>query len=363
MTLKHIFLFYRFNQIHIAILFIAFLTSCSGDNNNQVITDNTDDELAVNISGGKLKQLYADPVRPYIYISDAGNNAVHILNITSNSIVKNIDVGSIPTKMDIDYSNQYLFVMNSGGSSVSIIDLNSQLLVNTINTPRTPDAIAVSAANILFISYENWDFPSVEGYDFSTFPAVLTYTDNSSLILVGRTSDYSTIYLHGWSTSLESTLWDVTVKSPVLINTANLSSGAATYTPIYNTNYVTITPALEYWDTRWPNDSGDVPVLNGSTKIATLNVELSAMAVASKLDGSEIAISHHESVTNSNIPYENIHTSRNDLHIFSTSNFIEIDTLITTDYIFHNGLTYASNGDIYYIKGQFGSSEIYVIDR
>ena len=360
-------LFKKFNFILTIYIFLFIVSGCGSEIAfpfyESETNVNVDDEEVVEITGGDLKRIFPDPVRPVIYVSDAGNNSVHVIDTDTNTLVKSIGVGSQPSKMDMDSIAQYLFVMNSGGSSVSVIDTSTLTVTQTINTVYSPDSIAASSSDMLFVSFDNFLPESVRGYDFSSLPATHTYTDSSGLIIVGRAHDRSEIYMHGWSTALETFLWDVTSGDPVSLGTENISSGAATYNPVYKTDLVMISPALEYWGTRFPNYDGDVPLYDGLYKQATLNVEWDAIATASNHSGSELAIAHHSSVTNSTVPVDYKHDPTPDLHIFDVSTFTQAEVLNLSDYILHNGLSYAANGDIYYLSGRTSSSSIWVIDR
>lgn len=354
--------FFKMKKYLVICLIVVLLYGCESNDRSSKGPAPIDVQVAV-IANANLKRIYSDPVRSAVYVSDVGNNAVHVIDTSTNSLVNSISVGSNPTKMDMDSNGQYLFVMNSGGSSVSVIDPDNQTLIHTINTSNIPDSIAVSSAGLLYVSFKSGVSPAVHGYDISTMPPTLSYTDNSSLIIVGRTSDYSRLYLHGWSTSLLTILWDVATSPPTAISSADVSSGAATITHVNNTNLVMVSPAFEYWATRWPSYNGDVPIVNGLVREATLNVEWTATAVASNFSGSEIAIAHGTSVTNTEIPVEDKHSPTPDLHIFSTNTYVEIERLIISDYILHNSLSYAANGNIYFLKGKSVSSSVHVVNR
>jgi len=125
-----------------------------------------------------------------------------------------------------------------------------------------------------------------------------------------------------------------------------------------------VSPAFEYWNARFPNHDGDMPIYRGLVIEATVNVEWTVTATAASMSGANIAVAHGNSVTNPTTPVKNRH-NRNalDLHIFSANNFVEIETLVLSDYVLHNGLSYAANGDIYFLKGKSVSSSVGVIDR
>ena len=172
---------------------------------------------------------------------------------------------------------------------------------------------------------ENGVSPAIVSYDVSSIPATALFSDNVSLIITGRTSDHTKFYMHGWSTSLDTPLWDVTASPPVTLGSANVSSGATTITPIGGTELVMVSPAFEYWDARFPNDDGDMPIYRGLVLEATVNVEWTVTAAAASLAGANIAVAHGKSLTNPTTPVEDRHNNAPDLHIFNVNNFIEIE--------------------------------------
>lgn len=317
----------------------------------------------VNIPDSSLQRIFADPFRPAIYITDALQNLVHVIDTTTNMLESSIPVGSQPTKMDMNFNADSLYVMNSGGSSVTVIDPDTQKVSTTINLPSSPDAIAVSSSDHLYISMENYTSPAVVGFNISFMPYTQSFTSDTALIIMGRNAGHSRLYMHGWSTTLATLLWDVTVSPPVELGSGDVSSGAATATPIHASDRVFISPALEYWGTRWPNYAGDVPIFNGLIREATLNVEWDPIATASNFQGTELAVAHTDMVTNPVIPVDTMHDPNPDLHIFSGDTFALIEVLQLSDFVRHNGLSYASNGDIYFIKGEGTATSISYIDR
>lgn len=60
--------------------------------------------------GHELCDMTVDPVRPYLYVSDSTDNVVLVVNTETDTIGKNIWVGSKPTDMDISSDNSTLYV-------------------------------------------------------------------------------------------------------------------------------------------------------------------------------------------------------------------------------------------------------------
>jgi hypothetical protein len=321
------------------------------------------DATIAHFSDSSLQRIFADPVRPAIYITDALQNLVHVFETTNNTLVTSIPVGSQPTKMDMNVNADSLFVMNSGGNTISVIDPDMLRVKYTLTLPGTPDAIAVSSSEHLYVSMDNYTTPEIVGYNISTLPYTQSFTSTDALIIMGRDDSHARMYMHDWSTSLTARLWDITISPPVELGIGDVSSGATTVTPIHATDLVFISPALEYWDTRWPNYGGDVPIFNGLVRVATLNVEWDPIATASNFQGTELAVAHTNMVTNPVIPVEDMHDPVPDLHLFNGATFAQLEILVLSDYVLHNGLSYAANGDIYFLKGAGVLTSLAYIDR
>jgi DNA-binding beta-propeller fold protein YncE len=85
------------------------------------------------MNSSNLARLIADPIRPYMYISDEKLSSVHILNTSTYQIEASIVVGSKPTIMDIKADGSLLFVTISGGNQIAVINLSSKTLLEPID--------------------------------------------------------------------------------------------------------------------------------------------------------------------------------------------------------------------------------------
>ncbi|GEM_PF-6301029 len=356
-------------------LLVLTLSGCGGGGSASGPDAVFADVQIASIPNSNLQRIFADPVRAAIYVSDSAQNVVHIINTATNTLETSIQVGSQPTKMDMNVGADSLFVMNSGGSSVTVIDIDTRSVKSVINLPGTPDAIAVSSSDHLYVSMKSGAIPAVVGYDISSMPYTQSFSSDTGLIIMGRNSSHSRLYMHDWTTITTTLLWDVSISPPVELGSGDISSGAATATPVGASDRVFISPALEYWQPRSPNYGGDVPLFNGFTRDATLNVQWTAIATASSSLGNELAVAHSDSVTNPLVPAETMHGAIldpvngfvvgviPDLHIFSGNSFAPVAVLGLSDFILHNGLVYATNGDIYFLKGLNTSTSVSYIDR
>jgi YVTN family beta-propeller protein len=93
---------------HCSFLSVLFLvvSGCwdegSGGGRDEDPQDPVGNELdtTISMSGSSLSGIYGDPLRAFVYVADKLQNKVHIIDTTTKSISKSIDVGSMPTQMD-----------------------------------------------------------------------------------------------------------------------------------------------------------------------------------------------------------------------------------------------------------------------
>lgn len=83
-----------------------------------------------------------------IVATEAGSSAsgtVSVVDLTANTVVKTVNVGLEPARMDV--SGTYVFVANTNSDTVSVIDSGSDEVVQTIKIQPYPDAPLGSAPN------------------------------------------------------------------------------------------------------------------------------------------------------------------------------------------------------------------------
>ena len=100
------------------------------------------------------------------YVSDWGDDAVKIVDLSTNSVTGSIPVGLDPENMLIH--NNMLIVTNSGGgefapalpdSTISVIDLATNTELQKIHVGRTPNSLQLDAQNNLWVlcaGFSDW---------------------------------------------------------------------------------------------------------------------------------------------------------------------------------------------------------------
>jgi YVTN family beta-propeller protein len=80
-----------------------------------------------------------------VYVTNQGSNTVSIINSTSNTVVKTLNVGTSPNFLVYDTAHQYVYVANSNTGNVSIIQGTG--LVQTLSVGSTPQGPIYDALN------------------------------------------------------------------------------------------------------------------------------------------------------------------------------------------------------------------------
>ena len=137
---------------------------------------------------------YAVGARGRVYVT-AWDNTVSVIDTTSLTIIKSINVGANPE--GVAASASFLYVANSGAfntipdSTVSLIDLNTELEVRKIKVGLNPSKIEINSVGNIFVSaYGN----------FGNIPAsvsVINGAANINSINLGSGFAYSNIRIFG----------------------------------------------------------------------------------------------------------------------------------------------------------------------
>ncbi len=123
----------------------------SGDDNIKVIDPNDDTQIlmTIGLDAGSNPWDIAFANNGKAYTTNYLSNTVSVVELSSGTIIKNIDVGISPE--GLIYKDGFLYVTNTGYSgwgtpytnpSVSIIDVSKEEVVETISAPINPQDLA-----------------------------------------------------------------------------------------------------------------------------------------------------------------------------------------------------------------------------
>jgi YVTN family beta-propeller protein len=79
-----------------------------------------------------------------VYVANAQNNTVAVVDPTADQVIATIKVGSFPSSMALQPDGQRLFVANSQGKTISVIDTARNQVIETLHLPGSPRALIVS---------------------------------------------------------------------------------------------------------------------------------------------------------------------------------------------------------------------------
>jgi len=101
---------------------------------------------AVNIGNSPvIASITATPVTSgFAYITNQVDNTVSVIDISTNTVVKTIPVGSVPNGVAVSQDNSKVYISNFGSDNVSVIDASSNTVTATIAIGSRPSGIAIS---------------------------------------------------------------------------------------------------------------------------------------------------------------------------------------------------------------------------
>ena len=71
-------------------------------------------------------------------VADQGANSVDVIDLSSNTVIETITVGTTPYGVTIAPNGQYAYIANNGSNSISVVSTLTYTVVNTITVGTTP---------------------------------------------------------------------------------------------------------------------------------------------------------------------------------------------------------------------------------
>jgi YVTN family beta-propeller protein len=88
-----------------------------------------------------LQQMAVDPTTGVVYVTDPSNDAVSMIDVTTNTVTGSIPVGSDPVAMAVDPTTHTAYVTNNGDGTVSVISAALPTPVTTVSSSRSPSTV------------------------------------------------------------------------------------------------------------------------------------------------------------------------------------------------------------------------------
>jgi hypothetical protein len=313
----------------------------------------TDEDRIISVSSSGLSRLVADPVRPYVYVSDRAQSKVHFLNTGTYQIEKAVAVGAGPTQMEISGDGQLLFVMLTGASQVAVVDLISQTLVGTVDIVGTgvtgPTSISAGPGRLLYVGAGSFSMnPHVQAHDVSSLPAMQLQSfggAGSNNVVSGATVNRASVFTQTNTTAPAVTQWSTASDPPTLTHTiAGLpygggTPGTATGCYMQSSADSTLVYAVTDGGTNGtgPADSGVIPAFRTSdgVKVGAFDTELTPNALALDTAGHAVATHSQFSVNRTSAPG---HRTARHIHVYDSASFAELGVFDVSGYVTRNGM-------------------------
>jgi YVTN family beta-propeller protein len=123
------------------------------EDNSLYIVNLTDKKIKNKIPlGGEAYTCQLSPDKKRLYISCWGCDKLIVFDTNKQSVIAEIIIGDNPNEICISKNGKYLYVANANDNSVSVINTTELKVVETLNTALIPDAPPGSTANGLALS-------------------------------------------------------------------------------------------------------------------------------------------------------------------------------------------------------------------
>ena len=118
-----------------------------GSNTVSVINGATNSVIKNITVGSRPNEAAFDSSNGYVYVANCFSDTVSVINGANNSVVKNITVGSGPNGVTFDSSNGYVYVANYFSNNVTIINSAIDTVVDTVSVGTKPYGVALDSSN------------------------------------------------------------------------------------------------------------------------------------------------------------------------------------------------------------------------
>lgn len=81
-------------------------------------------------------------LQKYGYVSNLSSNNISVLDLTSNTVLKTVSVGTKPGGISITPDGNYAYIANWASNNISILDTKNNEIVDTISVQEAPAGIA-----------------------------------------------------------------------------------------------------------------------------------------------------------------------------------------------------------------------------
>jgi YVTN family beta-propeller protein len=87
--------------------------------------------------GKNLHGVAVDPGTHTVYVTNAGDNTVSVIDASTRTVTATVPVGKVPEGVAVDPSTHTVYVTNQDDGTVSVIDASTRTLTATVPSART----------------------------------------------------------------------------------------------------------------------------------------------------------------------------------------------------------------------------------
>ena len=260
-----------------------------GANNISYLTSGIYTASFINSTGcdsiQKLNLTIYQSQTPKAYIPNSGSNNVSVINLLTNTVIGNINVGDKPIGVAVSKDGNRAYVVNQESSNVSVINTHDNTFIGSFPVGSSPIGIAISPnGNIAYTASIDSNLVTVS--NTTSMTTIATIATGTSPFFVAITPDGSKVY--------------VTNNSSNNVNVISTSTNTITATIAVGNSPRGIAVSIDGSKVYVVNSgSNNVSVINTSTNtvIATIPVGNFPIGVVASPDGSRVCVSNNTSNT------------------------------------------------------------------
>lgn len=212
-------------------------------------------------------QLLADPSQPYEYATVPSSDALEVINTSTMSIQKTINLAGSPYGMALSPDGKTLYVADNSNNSIDIVNTSTLGITGSLTSIAAPTDVAVGSNNRLFVLDAGTIYQQIQQINSTTgasagpsLPSELYYSGNLEI-----SPDQNTLY-YGQNGLSPTTLFSFDVSSvsnPTLINQTETGSNGRNVKLSHNGEWIAQPNGAPY----------EVSLLNSTTfsSIGTFN--------------------------------------------------------------------------------------------
>jgi YVTN family beta-propeller protein len=222
-----------------------------------------------------------NPVTNTIYVPNAGDDTVSVIDGITGSLISTIGVGEAPGAVAVNSSTNTVYVTHEGAATVSVIDGATGAVVSTLTVGAWPYAVAVNeTTNTVYTANLSHSMSVIDGVTRAV-DTIAVGPSNSQLTGIAVNEATNTVYA---SVYINGRLWQIAGATHVV--SPGIAVGAAPFgVAVYEaTNTVYVANV----------GSASVSVVNGATRVvdSVIPVGVGPFGVAVDATGNTVFVTN-----------------------------------------------------------------------